>query len=318
MTETHTIGITGAAGYIGSRVTKNLLEVGHDVVPVDNFYAAKVEEVDGAEVLDGDVRNEHVLEEHFEDADVLLHLAALSGVQDCDENPDTAFDVNVDGTENVAWFCRKREIPLVFPCSMAIVGEPVELPIAADHPRDPLNMYGLTKQMSEDDVHSLARRSFPAHVYMKSNLYGHHEVGGKTIGKRTVINIFVEKALADETLSVHEPGTQARDFVHVKDVARAYENSIDVLLDDADAGAVTLPIASGEDMSVLDLANLVQRVTREERGYEPEVEVVENPRGEEAAGSDFSVDTDAARDAIGFEAEHSVEETVRALLAEDD
>lgn len=318
MTETHTIGITGAAGYIGSRVTKNLLEAGHDVVPVDNFYAAKVEQVDGTEILDGDVRDGQVLEAHFEDIDVLLHLAALSGVQECDENADTAFDVNVGGTETVAWFCRKREIPLVFPCSMAIVGEPVELPITADHPRDPVNMYGLTKQMSEDDVHSLARRSFPAHVYMKSNLYGHHEVEGEPIGKRTVINIFVEKALADETLTVHEPGTQARDFVHVKDVARAYEHSIDVLLDGTDDGAVTLPIASGEDMSVLNLATLVQRVTREERGYEPEVEVVENPRGEEAAGSDFSVDTDAARDAIGFEAEHSVEETVRALLAEDD
>jgi UDP-glucose 4-epimerase len=82
----------------------------------------------------GDVRNEHVLEEHFEDVDVLLHLAAPSGVHDYNENADTAFDVNVGGTENVSWFCRKREIPLVFPCSMAIIGEPVELPITADHP----------------------------------------------------------------------------------------------------------------------------------------------------------------------------------------
>lgn len=318
MTETHTIGITGAAGYIGSRVTNNLLDAGHDVVPVDNFYAAQVEEIDGREILNGDVRDASMLEERFADVDALFHLAALTGVQECDENEDEAFEVNVRGTENVAWFCRNNDVPLVFPCSMAIVGEPVELPITSDHPRDPVNAYGLTKEMSEDDIHSLARRSFPAHVLMKSNLYGHHEIGGQSIGKRTVINVFVEKARNDETLTVHEPGTQARDFVHVKDVARVYERSLETLMDDPDDGATTLPVASGEDMSVLDLANLVQRVAREERGYEPDVELVENPRGEEAAGSDFSVDTSEARETIGFEATHSVEETIRDLLAEGD
>ena len=316
MTDTSTIGLTGAAGYIGSRVMHNLLEAGHDVVAIDDFSAAKVESVGGQDVIDGDIRNEDLLERTFADVDVLLHLAADSGVQNCEEDPDRAFEVNVRGTETVAWFCRQRDIPLVFPCSMAIIGEPVDLPITADHPRDPVNMYGLTKKMSEDDIHDLARDAFPAHVYMKSNLYGHHEVGDDRVGKRTVINIFVERALENKTLSVHEPGTQARDFIHVKDVARAYEHSIETLLDEPAEGATTIPLASGEDMSVLDLANLVQRVCEEERGYAPAVELIENPRGDEAAGSDFSVDTSHAADAIGFEAEHSVEATVREMLSE--
>ncbi|MEF8800583.1 MAG: NAD-dependent epimerase/dehydratase family protein [Halolamina sp.] len=316
MTETLTIGLTGAAGYIGSRVMHNLRDAGHDIVAVDDFSAAKVESVDGQEIIDGDIRDEELLESQFTDVDILLHLAAESGVQACDENPDRAFDVNVRGTETVAWFCRQHDVPLVFPCSMAIVGEPVEFPISATHPRDPVNMYGLTKKMSEADIQDLARDAYPAHVYMKSNLYGHHEAGGERVGKRTVINIFVERALEDKTLSVHEPGTQARDFIHVKDVARAYERSIETLLDDAEPGATTIPLASGEDMSVLDLANLVQGVCEEERGYAPPVELVENPRGEEAAGSDFSVDTSRAAETIGFEAEHTVEETVRAMLSE--
>lgn len=318
MTETRTIGLTGAAGYIGSRVANNLLGAGHEVVAIDDFSAAQVESVGDLDIIDADIRDTAALEAHFSDVDLLFHLAAESGVQSCDDDPDRAFDVNVRGTETVAWFCRQREIPLVFPCSMAIIGEPVDLPITVDHPRDPVNMYGLTKKMSEDDIHDLADGEFPAHVYMKSNLYGHHEVDGQSVGKRTVINVFVEKALADETLTVHKPGTQARDFIHVKDVARAYEHSIETLLDGADNGATTIPIASGEDMSVLDLASLVQRVCDEERGYEPTVELVENPRGEEAAGSDFSVDTSRAAETIGFEAEHSVEETVRDLLSEEE
>lgn len=316
MTETRTIGLTGAAGYIGSRVMHNLVTAGHDVVAIDDFSAAKVHSVEGQEIVDGDIRNEELIESQFAEVDVILHLAAESGVPDCEENPDRAFEVNVRGTETLAWFCRQHDVPFVFPCSMAIVGEPVELPISASHPRDPVNTYGLTKKMSEDDIHDLAHDAYPAHVYMKTNLYGHHETGGERVGKRTVINIFVERALENKTLSVHEPGTQARDFIHVKDVARAYELSIETLLDDAEPGATTIPIASGEDMSVLDLANLVQRVCEEERGYAPTVELVENPRGEEAAGSDFSVDTSRAAETIGFESEHTVEETVRAMLSE--
>lgn len=318
MTETRTVGLTGAAGYIGSRVMHNLLDAGHDVVAIDDFSAAKVQSVNGQEIVDGDIRDEDLVVSQFADVDVLLHLAAESGVQACDENPERAFDVNVRGTETVAWFCRKHDIPLVFPCSMAIIGEPVEFPITADHPRDPVNMYGLSKKMNEDDIRDLASREFPAHVYMKSNLYGHHEAGGERVGKRTVINIFAERALKDQTLTVHQPGTQARDFIHVKDVARAYEHSIETLLGDTEPGATTIPLASGEDMSVLDLANLVQRVCGEEKGYEPKVELVENPRGEEAAGSDFSVDTSRAAETIGFEAEHTVEETVREMLSAEE
>lgn len=316
MTESRRVGVTGAAGYIGSRVVADLLNAGHDVVPVDDGHAAKVESIDGLEMLDVDVRNRGALREAFDGTDAVFHLAALTGVSECEENPETAFDVNVQGTENVAWCCRESGTPLVFPCSMAVVGEPESFPISADSVRDPVNQYGLTKAMSEDDVHRLADGSFPAHVYVKSNLYGHHTIGQENVGKGTVINVFVGKALAGEPLTVHEPGTQARDFLHVKDVARAYLLSLDELLD-ADDGAVSFPLASGDCRSILEIAETVQRIVEEERGERPEITMVENPRGEEAAGDDFTVDTTAAREAIGFEPEHSVEETIRAMVRAD-
>jgi len=314
MTETHTIGVTGAAGYIGSRVTRELFADGHDVIPVDDFSYGDVTEIDGHTVRELDVRDGDALRDAFDDVDAVMHLAAVSGVQSCAENEREAFEVNVRGTETVAWFARERGLPLVFPCSMAILGEPTEFPITADHPRAPVNHYGLTKKMSEADVHDLARDEFPAHVYMKSNLYGHHEIDGETIGKNTVINIFVDRAKQGKDLEVHAPGTQSRDFVHVKDVARAYPHSLDALLD-AEVGATTLPIASGEEYSILEIAEIVQRAAKDVRGTDIDVNVVENPRGSEAAGEDFTVDTTATQEAIGFEAQHTVEETVEELLA---
>jgi len=313
MAETFDVCVTGAGGYIGSRVTKLLLDAGHEVIPVDSFRTAQVEDIDGVRVEEADVRDRERMREAIDGSDIVMHLGAVSGVQDCDENPEEAFDINVVGTENVGWVCRENETPLVFPCSMAVIGDPVEFPITSDHPRRPLNHYGRTKAMSEEDIGWLAEDAFPAHVYMKSNLYGHHEVGGKNIGKRTVINIFVEKALEQEPLTVHEPGTQARDFVHIKDVARAYLCSLENLID-ADDGARTLPVASGECMSVLELAETVRDIVEGERGYTVEIEMIENPRESETVSDDFVVDTDEARDAIGFEAEYTVEDAVREMV----
>ncbi|WP_237560566.1 NAD-dependent epimerase/dehydratase family protein [Halostella litorea] len=313
MTETHTVGVTGAAGYIGSRVAKVLLAEGHDVVPVDDFSVGDVREIDGRRVEEVDVRDRDAVREAFDGVDAVMHLGAVSGVPDCQENPEHAFDVNVGGTENVAWFCRERGTPLVFPCSMAVLGDPVEFPITADHPRNPLNFYGRSKALSEDDVHQLADGEFPAHVYVKSNLYGHHELDGREIGKNTVINIFVDKALDGEPLTVHEPGTQARDFIHVKDVARAYALSLDELVG-SDPGATTFTLASGDDRSILDIAEAVQSIVADERGYEVPIEMVENPRESETEVGDFTVDTSEARAEIGFEAEYDVDRAVREMV----
>lgn len=305
--------VTGAAGYIGSRVTANLLEDGHEVIPIDNFYSAQVDRFNGVEILDVDVRNRERLREVFDGVDAVMHLAAISGVEDCRNEPTTAFDVNVGGTENVAWLCQEYKTPLVFPASMAVIGDPVEFPITSEHPRKPLNLYGLTKTMSEEDVKWLAKDSFPAHIYVKSNLYGNHYVGEK-VTKRTVINIFVDKALKHEPLTVHKPGTQARDFIHVKDVAEAYTKSLKELLDTDRTGAETFPIASGECMSILEIAETVQEIMEEEHGYRPEIELIENPRGSETEASDFEVDTSEAINEIGFSAEHSIRMTVREMI----
>jgi UDP-glucose 4-epimerase len=315
MTDSHTVGVTGAAGYIGSRVVANLLDDGYDVVPIDDFSRGSVEQIDGLEVRDADVRRRETIREQFAGVDAICHLAAESGIESCADDPERAFDVNVGGTEHVAWCCREWEIPLVFPCSMALIGDPQEFPITAEHPRAPKNLYGRTKTMSEDDVHQLSEGVFPAHVYMKSNLYGHHTVDGQQVGKQTVINIFVDRALSGEALTVHKPGTQKLDFIHVKDVARAYPRSLERLLDTESTGARTFALASGECKSVLDIAELVQDVARAERGIDVDIELVENPRGDDdTEAEDFTVDTSAARDHIGFDCEYDVETAVTEMI----
>ncbi|WP_336344738.1 NAD-dependent epimerase/dehydratase family protein [Halalkalicoccus ordinarius] len=318
-----TVAVTGAAGYIGSRVVTRLREVHPDweVRTFDNFYKDGLRTLDGQPVTYLDVRDRSQLEAALEGTDVVLHLAAVSGVDDCDENADLAYETNVVGTSNVAWFCRKSGAGLVFPYSMAVIGTPESFPITVDAKREPLNWYGRTKLASERDIETFADGAFPAHLYMKSNLYGEHVTEGRHVSKGTVINFFVERALAGEPLTVYEPGTQSRNYVHVKDIAEAYVHSVERLLEQREAGETgtwKYELASDQEMSVRRVAELVRDVATEELGDAPEVTLVENPRSDETLVEEFSVDTSKARSELGWEPTHSVESTVRDLLRGED
>jgi len=293
---------------------KGLLDEGYEVTAFDDYSNNQVSSVYGKTIEEGDVSDLSDVEELLVGTDAVLHLGAVSGVDDCDENPRQAFVDNVVGTENVAWFCRENGTPLVFPCSMAIIGDPQEFPITRNHPRNPLNTYGFTKRVGEENVSLMSSDEFPAHVYMKSNVYGQHFVAGERVTKSTVVNFFIDRAKKGEPLTVYEPGTQARDFIHVKDVAEAYVASVENLLQKGETGVDTFEIASGRSTSIFELANLVAEKFGEEEGVEPEVKMVENPRSSEALVDDFQVDASHARNELGWEAERGLDEAIVKMI----
>ena len=314
-----TVGVTGAAGYIGARVVHELRTTHPewDVVAADNFYKGTVRQVGDVEVQHLDIRDRGELAATFGDVDTLLHLAAVSGVDDCDDNPDLAYKTNVAATNHVARLCHETGIGLVFPASMALLGDPESFPITTGQPRDPLNWYARTKLLGEKAIEGFAPDHFPAHVLIKSNLYGEYTVDGERVSKGTVINFFIQRALDGKPLTVYEPGTQARNFIHVVDVARAYVRSAERLREQRSVGETGVDrymVASDEDPGVMAVAETVQRIAEDETGVAPDVELAENPRSGETMVEQFGVDTAKTHAELGWEPTHTVEETIRRQI----
>lgn len=307
------VGITGAGGYIGSRVSKLVIEQGHEVVLIDNSYNSQVSSINRKDIIEQDVRDIERLREVFDEVDIILHLAAITGIPECEENEELAYEVNARGTENIVRVCKENEIPLVFPMSMQVFGETEEFPINEGSTRRPVNNYGATKAISEKTIEILSRDSFPAHVFIKSNVYGKHKVGENVVDKGTVVNYFVECAKEEEDLTVHRPGTQARDFIHVKDVARAYIRSIEAIFSHEN-GKKSFILASGESTSIEELANVVSKKTEKVHDSRPDVRIVKNPREKDSVIENFNVDNSKIRKKLDFEIKHNLEDSVREML----
>ena len=313
------VAVTGAAGYIGSRVVR-LLQNAHPewaLTTIDNFYLGDVRGIGETDVVHVDVRNRSALEDALTGSDIVLHLAAVSGVDDCETNADLAYEVNVTGTTNVAWFCRKTGAALAFPFSMAVLGDPESFPISVDDGRDPMNWYGRTKLIGERLVEEFAADTFPAHLFLKSNLYGEHTINGQRVSKGTVINFFVNRVFDEKPLTVYEPGTQSRNYIHVDDVARAYVRSAERLqeqLNRDETGIEKYEIASKEDPGIMTVAETVRQSAQEEIDTDVDVTLVENPRGGETLVDRFEVDISKAREQLNWEPQHTVESSIRRLL----
>jgi UDP-glucose 4-epimerase len=207
MADQKLILVTGGAGFIGSHLCTRLVKEGHKVISLDNYFTGSRENhVPGVDYREGHTKD---IEKHIpEIPDVVYHLGEYSRVEKSLEEPALVWDLNKDGTFGVLEFWRKRGIKLIYAGSSTKFGD-------GGLGRDQ-SPYAWTKATNTELVRNYGSwYGLPYAITYFYNVYGPGERSG---AYGTVIEIFRQKQLAGEPLTVNAPGTQKRNFTHVDDI----------------------------------------------------------------------------------------------------
>ena len=303
--------VTGAAGFIGSHTTDCLLGEGHAVVGVDNFRTGRRENLAAALRSPAFVLHERDVAEPgalaalvaAERPDAIVHLAALVSVQESIENPALNFSLNVHASQLVAEAARLHGVGrVVFASSAAIYGDGAEQPIRENAEKRPVSPYGAAKLASEDLLlgHG-ACYGFTVRCQRYFNVFGPRQDPASPYSG--VISIFVRCYAEGKPVTIYGDGRQTRDFIAVRDVARA--NALAATRPGLASGAAN--ICTGRATSLLELAGIFS-------AHHPGVGA---PVHRPARAGDILHslgDPAAAVTALGFTARAGVAETLAELI----
>jgi UDP-glucose 4-epimerase len=215
--------VTGGAGFIGSHLVRALLERGDRVRVLDNFSTGKPENLAGlkAEVITGDLRNPQQIMEAVHGVDLIFHLAAFVSVPQSLEDPQTCFEINVQGTLNLFEAARLAGVQRVIVASSAAVyGDSTNLPLKEDEPACPLSPYGASKVVLEVYA-GLYTHAFklPMVALRYFNAYGPRQSAESQYA--AVIPIFIHRLKEGLPPIINGDGTVKRDFIFVGDLVQA-------------------------------------------------------------------------------------------------
>lgn len=214
--------VTGGAGYLGSVLVPALLSEGHEVTVVDTFMYAQTSLLDCCHhsrlsVVRGDARDRALIVAQLKSADAIFPLACLTGAPLCDQDPLEAKSVNLDAVRMLLEL-RSREQLVIFPTTNSGYGIGQEgIHCTEETPLRPLSIYGRLKVEAEEAVlesgNSITFRlatAFGISPRMRLDL---------------LVNDFVYRAVNDGFLVVFQ-GDFKRNFIHVRDVARAFAHAL--------------------------------------------------------------------------------------------
>ena len=299
--------VTGGAGFIGSHLVDALVAGGAQVRVLDNFATGRRRNLThlskAVEVLEGDLRDADACARACCGVELVFHQAALGSVPRSVADPATSIAVNVSGTANL--FAAAREAGarrVVYASSSAVYGDSRELPKREGGEGSPLSPYALSKQMNEQlaeifdrcyDLELVGLRYF--------NVYGARQRHDGPYA--AVIPRFFDACRNGRAPVIYGDGEQSRDFTYIADAVRA-----NLLAAGAAAAGRVFNVAAGRRVTVNQLAAIVRRLTGSD--VEPAHEAV---RAGDVRHS--LADLRAAREVLGYQPEHDIENGLAKLAA---
>jgi len=302
--------ITGGAGLIGSHIADLVaLEQPREIIIIDNFTRGnrnnlrKALEIAPVTIVEGDIRDRELLDKLFKRTDIVFHQAAIRITQ-CAEDPRLAFEVLAGGTFDVLEAAVKNGVEKVVAASSAsVLGLAETFPTTEKHhPYNNRTIYGAAKAFNEGLLRSFAEMYGLKYVALRYfNVYGPRmDVHGVYT---EVLIRWMERIVNGEPPLIFGDGKQTMDFVDARDIARA-----NILAAKADVTDEVFNVASGQETSLLELAQMLSKVMGSD------IPPQHGPERKVNGVTRRLADISKARDMIGFEARITMEEGLRDLV----
>lgn len=271
--------VTGGAGYIGSHTVKQLVDGGHRVVVLDNFYSGHRWAVDpGATLVEGDIADQALLDKVLKQhrIDSVVHFAGYIVVPESVADPFKYYENNVVGSLRLIESCVNNSVKqFVFSSSAAVYGLPETEQVNENTRVAPINPYGHTKLITEMTLNDVAlgweNKDTPFRfVALRYFNAAGAQVAGK-LGQATPEATHLIKVACETALGVRDKmmlfgtdygtvdGSCVRDYIHVDDLAKAHLHALDYLADGGES--VRLNCGYGKGYSVKEVINMVKQVS---------------------------------------------------------
>lgn len=320
--------ITGGCGFIGRNLIKNLLKEGghfiriidnlsvgtkddlaqvcqYDEIEIKNLCSPSSSSLAQVELVQGDILDEQLALEVVKGFDIIVHLAANTGVGPSVEDPRFDCLVNVVGTFNYLEAARINKIKrFVFASSGAPAGE-CEPPIHEELPPHPVSPYGASKLAGEGYCSAYFRTFNVETVSLRfSNVYG-----PLSTKKSSVVAKFIKRIMEGKDLEIYGDGNQTRDFIYIDDLINALRLAASV----GEIGGETFQIAAARETTVAEITQEIIK-TFSEFGYSDEINVNFTEQRLGDVKRNFS-DTTKAREVLHWELETDQNQGLRKTIS---
>jgi len=251
--------ITGGAGFIGSHLSEELLDQGHQVHVLDDLSTGSIDNIrplkerSGFEYTIDSAANSRLVAELVDDADVVYHLAAAVGVELIVESPVRTIETNVHCTEVVLAQANKKKKPVLIASTSEVYGKSTALPFREDGDMTlgatSVGRWAYACSKAIDEFLAIAywkERKLPTVVVRLFNTVGPRQTGRYGM----VVPRLTRQALAEQPLTVYGTGDQQRCFCHVGDVVGALVD----LMGREEAYGEVFNVGAVEEVSIRELA----------------------------------------------------------------
>ena len=301
--------VTGGAGFIGSNLCETLLELGGEVVCLDNFSTGKRENLDAFKahpkftLHQGDIRDLAACQEAVRGVDFVLHQAALGSVPRSLKDPITSNNVNISGFVNMLWAAKEEGVKrFVYAASSSTYGDSQELPKEEHTIGKPLSPYAITKYVNElyaDIFHSAYGLDTIGLRYF--NVFGRKQDPNGAYA--AVIPKFVKQLMNKERPVINGDGSYSRDFTYIDNVIQI--NLLALTTDNKSALNEVFNTAAGQRTTLLELVDLLKRHLSQ---YDPEIAQVGITHGPNRPGDigHSLASIDKAKSLLGYDPKYDI------------